>query len=832
MKTTILTILLAIAAGAATGPWDADVADFPRQAGETGDSARILRAVHEAGKGGVVWFPKGEYEIDAMLVVSNQCSLWLHKSAHLKAVREMPYVLKYFGRQLENSGEVGGRADHNLFIRGGDIDGNGLASCAHVMGLRHFTLADTTYRNGRKVGLQLGDPSLPRSIEGGYEVVANNLYFICNLPGLAGNVGFWTNIGDAHFTDLVVVDHTVGIRDTKWSNRFTRCHIWGGIVKKAGTDEPEYLPDSVAFDLRGTDAVLTDCYADTAMTGFRVARDARVFNCGYYNNWRFRMDNPTVFAHEGGTLIVTGGRFSKNSPHATLYRRGEKAGRITWRDNLPLNFTAEEMAGLNAELGKRGESEKSSVSNAKLAGPSLEVADYAITPKPTSPIVTFSSGAMSRGFSWQTDVSVKESVVQLVPQTSNLKPQTFSFTGTCTVVSSPTTHCHRVMIDRLEPGAYAYRIGEGDRGVRGRLTVRKPGEKVTIVNFNDAQTSNPKRLNLFENTLAASAKAIGGADKADFLINGGDFADGWLRRYESEPKDPATGKPIKREYMGRSVEWGVMGDTLASFYGGVPMLSSSGNHDFNDYGSRMAIRYPEGLFPGCESLDYGSVHVVAVPFAAGVWHERYEKIYAWLEKDLAANQAKGRCDWTIVCAHWGPYTTGDHGVHPATTNFVVRLGALCAKYRVDLVLQAHDHTFSKTLPYRWSGKGWTTNETDSAAVNLSPRQKTLDGETWDLDPEGTYYLSAGCAGHRVGENAAYAAATGEKSYRNREMKIVTGKIGVDSKWAKAGDNASSDLPRQMFGVIRIDGRRLAYDWYVVDKDGTFELYDKLRVSKD
>lgn len=357
-------LVLSAAANAAVGPWDADVADFPRRAGETGDSARIMRAVEAAGEGGVVWFPKGEYAIDAMLVVSNRCSLWLHKSAHLKAVKEMPFVMRYFGRMMEK----GVRRDHNMFIRGGEFDGNGLAGCANVMGLAHFTMADTTFRNGRGVGLQLGDPTQPRSIEGGYEIVANNLYFICNLPGLAGNVGFLTYIGDSHFTDMVVVDYTVGVRDLKWSNRYTRCHVWGGPVKKAGTDEPEYLPNSIAFDLAGADCLLDDCYADTAMIGFRVRRDARIFNCGYFNNWVFKMDGPEVFVHEGGSLIVTGGRFSKNSPHATLYRRGENAGRLIWRDNQPLNFTAEEMKGLNDELKKRGEADAAAKNEAKLAG--------------------------------------------------------------------------------------------------------------------------------------------------------------------------------------------------------------------------------------------------------------------------------------------------------------------------------------------------------------------------------------------------------------------------------------------------------------------------------
>ena len=356
--------LVATSVAALADVWDANVADFPRQAGEHGDSARIMRAVAAAGEGGVVWFPRGEYAIDAMLDVSNRASLLLHKSARLKAVREMPFVLRYFGRQLEK----GVYADHNMFIRGGEFDGNGLAGCANVMGLKHFTMADSTFRNGKRVGLQLGDDKLPEVVSGGYEIICNNLYFVCNLPGLAGNAAFLTHIGDSHFTDLVAVDYTVGIRDLKWSNRYTRCHVWGGPVRKPGTNESEYLSNSIAFDLKGGDCVLEDCYADTAMIGFNVCNDARIFNCAYFNNWGFKMDNPVVFAHEKGTLIVTGSRFTKTSPRSTLYRRGEKAGRLIWHDNLPRNFKPEELKELNDELHKSGTSDSAVKNAAKFAG--------------------------------------------------------------------------------------------------------------------------------------------------------------------------------------------------------------------------------------------------------------------------------------------------------------------------------------------------------------------------------------------------------------------------------------------------------------------------------
>lgn len=354
MAATVSTVSLsAFAAG--SGIYDVSVGDFPRLTGENGDSARIMRAVDAVGGGGVVWFPRGEYKIDSMLVVSNSASLLLHKSAVLKAVSQMPFVMRYFGRLMEaGNGDSSGIVDHNLFIRGGEFNGNGLAGCVHLMGVRHFTMSDITFRNGRDFGLQIGEKSLPRAIEGGYEIIANNLYFICNLPGLAGNVGLQTNIGDSHFTDIVIVDYTTGIRDLRASNRYTRCHIWGGLVKHRDTGAPEMLDGSVAFDLQANDAMLTDCYADTAMTGFWVRGDSRIVNCGYFNNWRFKMDNPTVFRHEAGRLTVVNGRFSKNSPNAALYTCGRDAGRLVWRDNYVIKFSDLEQKELNAKIKKEG----------------------------------------------------------------------------------------------------------------------------------------------------------------------------------------------------------------------------------------------------------------------------------------------------------------------------------------------------------------------------------------------------------------------------------------------------------------------------------------------
>ena len=218
------------------------------------------------------------------------------------------------------------------------------------------------------------------------------------------------------------------------------------------------------------------------------------------------------------------------------------------------------------------------------------------------------------------------------------------------------------------------------------------------------------------------------------------------------------------------------------------------------------------------------------------WNEMKPIIYLYPEEETEVTVTLGEPQnitcaypaygdgWTVVALHWGPYTTGDHGARLATTNFIQRLTPLFASNRVDLVLQAHDHTYSKTLPYRWDGTGFTTNRNDRAVVNLRPAQIERDGAAYDHHPNGTYYLSCGAAGHRVGENVSFAAPTGTLSFTTRPYWIAANALAVDSPWGRKGDVASADLPRSMFGVLRVEGRRLVYEAYVVGTNGTATLY--------
>ncbi|MBR3637555.1 MAG: hypothetical protein IKN45_06485 [Lachnospiraceae bacterium] len=92
------------------------------------------------------------------------------------------------------------------------------------------------------------------------------------------------------------------------------------------------LKDSVNYHLASYDALLTDCYADTGKTGYRILETARLIGCSYFNNYGYLLDDITAIDHRNGELLVTGGLFRKTCPNATLYRGTRE--NLIWRDNL------------------------------------------------------------------------------------------------------------------------------------------------------------------------------------------------------------------------------------------------------------------------------------------------------------------------------------------------------------------------------------------------------------------------------------------------------------------------------------------------------------------
>lgn len=430
---------------------------------------------------------------------------------------------------------------------------------------------------------------------------------------------------------------------------------------------------------------------------------------------------------------------------------------------------------------------------------------------PQAIMLSYYDGPDTRGFTWQTDTSVKQGGVSVLA--GDYSNDHAAFSNAVAVAATPSAHtscvCYKASVSGLTEGVHTYRLGTAGHYAYGTFTVKPQSSALTILNISDVQTRDASKLAMWQNCVVAADRLLGGGTTADFIISGGDFFD-------------SNGPSGTDDY----VRWGVVADNARPAFADVPWIMVSGNHDTDYYNTGIMEHYAfaSSSAAGCHAFTSGPLHVATVPYSSGAWSSDVE---AWVKADLAQAQ---NATWRVLVMHAGPYTTGDHG-YEASSTFIKQVTKICADYKVDLVLQAHDHTYSRTLPYRWSGAGYTTSETDSSVVNLSPATQVINGNTYYQKPEGTFYVSAGCAGHRVGEQDAYANRGATSSYTKRTYKIVTDTVKVTSAYAKIGDDGSKDVGKSMFAVLRVDGELLDYEWYVAGDNGTPVLFDVLRVSK-
>ena len=137
--------------------YDNTLNDFLKLQTDKSDSERIQRAIDATGNG-ILYIPKGDYNIKTPLLIKNRCSLRMHPAARLVATEKMDFVLTYKPdgayHKLTMFNDDGTVYDNlGLFVEGGDIDGNGLASCFAITNAHHFTITDTVFHNGKKYGL-------------------------------------------------------------------------------------------------------------------------------------------------------------------------------------------------------------------------------------------------------------------------------------------------------------------------------------------------------------------------------------------------------------------------------------------------------------------------------------------------------------------------------------------------------------------------------------------------------------------------------------------------------------------------------------------------------
>lgn len=371
--------------------------------------------------------------------------------------------------------------------------------------------------------------------------------------------------------------------------------------------------------------------------------------------------------------------------------------------------------------------------------------------------------AVSFSVTWRTDTLVEsgaaEIAVALAEPRFDLNAQKFESEVTPLEAEGEEdenvkAHYHSVTFHNLLPDTlYAYRVGGGEHWsewfhVRTASRNRKP---FSFIYFGDAQ--NGIRSHWSRNIRAAFTRA---PEDTRFIIHAGDL--------------------VNRAH--RNVEWGEWFVAGGWIHGVLPIIAVPGNHEYDEKLSvhwRPQFEYADAGLPGLEEtvyyVDYQGVRIVALNS-----NTKIEEQAIWLRKVLQYNPNP----WTVVTHHHPIYASaeGRDNEHLRT-----HWKPVYDEFRVDLVLQGHDHTYARGQDVRPANLGQGLNVRDPFT--------------------GTVYVNS---------------VSGAKMYDVDE-----------DRWAKYGaEMVRAAENTQLYQIVHVEGDKLEYRAYTV----TDELYDAFDLIKD
>ena len=374
-------------------------------------------------------------------------------------------------------------------------------------------------------------------------------------------------------------------------------------------------------------------------------------------------------------------------------------------------------------------------------------------------ILTWSDDPMtSQSVTWRTSAEVENSKAQVIlaPNTPIYldSVQTVDAASEFLEVDSVKANYHSVTFRELQPATtYAYRVGnDGTWSEWFQFTTApRKGTPFTFAYFGDAQN------NLKSQWSRVIRQAFSNLPKAAFMVHAGDLIN-------STQSDSEWG------------EWNFAGGFINAM---IPSVSTPGNHEYDseedgtlvlDYHWKKQFTFPEnGPSEFSETvyyLDYSDLRIISLNSQEIVQNEvSMETQKVWLEKVLSENTQK----WTVITFHHPIYSSG---TGRDNKEFREAFKPIFDKYKVDLVLQGHDHSY---------GRG---RNLPSGVANQDPAA------------QGPVYV---------------VSVSGPKMYN----------LTFD-KWM---DRAASNT--QLFQLISIEGNRLSYGAYTA----TGDLYDAFDLIK-
>ena len=396
------------------------------------------------------------------------------------------------------------------------------------------------------------------------------------------------------------------------------------------------------------------------------------------------------------------------------------------------------------------------------------------TEQPDHIILTFSGDPSSQqSVTWRTDATVKNAKAQITiayaaPRLRKTAFEVLAKTETMDAQEIKTAEVvanyHSVTFENLLPDTlYAYRVGDGIIWSEWFhfKTASKTAKPFSFLYVGDAQNFI---LELWSRLIRAGFSK---APDASFIIHAGDL----VSEAHSE-----------RQWH----EWFTAGGWI---HGMLPSVPVPGNHEYRplsnateaDKTKNLSVQLkpqftlpengPKNLSETTYFFDYQDTRFILLNS-----NTNQQEQVPWLESVLKDNPNK----WTIVTFHHPIFSTANERDNQELREM---WKPLLDKYKVDLVLQGHDHTYAR-------GQAGAVSKNELAGFNK-------------LDPNaGTVYV---------------VSVSGGKMY-NFKKDLWN---NYDANLERKAENT------QLFQVIKIDGDQLLFEAYTA----TGELYDSFSLQK-
>jgi 3',5'-cyclic AMP phosphodiesterase CpdA len=310
---------------------------------------------------------------------------------------------------------------------------------------------------------------------------------------------------------------------------------------------------------------------------------------------------------------------------------------------------------------------------------SIKTVQPAADPVPDRILLTWASDpATSQAVTWRTSTAVGAAQGQIAVATPDPKfgqkaTRVDAKTQEVDVGGGRTAFYHSVNFRGLKPNTlYGYRVGDGrtwSEWSHFRTAASGPAP-FTFIYVGDAQNDIKSLWS------RAIRSAFQEASKARFILHAGDLIDN----------------------ANNDAQWGEWFYAAGWINSTIPSIATPGNHEYaREEGStqrrlsrlwRPQFEYPlngpQGLEETCYYIDFQGVRIISLNS-----NERVKEQAPWLEKVLRDNPMR----WTVVTFHHPVFSlAGERDNTDVRDNW----RPLFDKYKVDLVLQGHDHTYGRT----------------------------------------------------------------------------------------------------------------------------------------